>query len=80
MSYDGGINFGLIGDYEAMPSLGALAADLNDELENLAALAPKVDRQRLGAEGTRPLDRGLLSAQAPSGSCFEPRIRSPSSG
>jgi hypothetical protein len=42
MSYDGGINFGLIGDYEAMPTLGGLAADLNDELENLAALAPKV--------------------------------------
>jgi WS/DGAT/MGAT family acyltransferase len=42
MSYDGGINFGLIGDYEGIPSLGALAADLNDELENLAALAPKV--------------------------------------
>jgi len=42
MSYDGGINFGLIGDYEGMPTLGGLAADLNDELENLAALAPKV--------------------------------------
>ena len=42
MSYDGGINFGLIGDYEAMPTLDGLAADLNDELENLAASAPKV--------------------------------------
>jgi len=42
MSYDGRINFGLIGDYEGMPSLGGLAADLNDELENLAAMAPKV--------------------------------------
>ena len=42
MSYDGRINFGLIGDYEGMPTLGGLAADLNDELENLAALAPKV--------------------------------------
>jgi hypothetical protein len=40
MSYDGGINFGLIGDYEAMPALGGLAIDLNDELESLAALAP----------------------------------------
>ena len=43
MSYDGGINFGLIGDYEAMPALGGLAIDLHDELESLAALAPVTD-------------------------------------
>ena len=43
MSYDGGINFGLIGDYEAMPALGGLAIDLSDELESLAALTPATD-------------------------------------
>lgn len=57
MSYDGGINFGLIGDYEAMPSLSALAADLSDELENLAALAPKV-----GGNGSAPKERARSTA------------------
>ena len=42
MSYDGGINFGLIGDYEGMPAIGGLAADLEQELDELAALAPKL--------------------------------------
>lgn len=57
MSYDGGINFGLIGDYEAIPSLGALAADLNDELENLAALAPTVT-----GNGSAPKERARSAA------------------
>ena len=49
MSYDGGINFGLVGDYEGLPTLGGLAGDLNDELENLAALTPTV-----GGNGSTP--------------------------
>jgi len=49
MSYDGAVNFGLIGDYEGMPTLTGLAGDLNDELENLAALAPEV-----GGNGSSP--------------------------
>jgi diacylglycerol O-acyltransferase / wax synthase len=39
MSYDGQVNFGLIGDYEAMADLDALAADLEDSIEELAAAA-----------------------------------------
>jgi WS/DGAT/MGAT family acyltransferase len=57
MSYDGGINFGLIGDYEAMPTLGALAADLSNELEDLAALAPKV-----AGNGSSPPQRARSTA------------------
>jgi WS/DGAT/MGAT family acyltransferase len=52
MSYDGGINFGLVGDYEGMPGLAALAGDLNDELENLAALAPDT-----AGNGSTPSER-----------------------
>ena len=37
MSYNGAINFGLIGDYVAMATLDDLAADLEAVLEELAA-------------------------------------------
>ena len=40
MSYDGGINFGLIGDYEAMPMLDSFAADLEETLADLAETMP----------------------------------------
>jgi hypothetical protein len=59
MSYDGGINFGLIGDYEGMPSLATLADDLSDELENLAALAP-----RTGGNGSTPSERTGTAARS----------------
>jgi diacylglycerol O-acyltransferase len=40
MSYDGGLNFGLIGDFQAMPTLDDLADDLNEAIEDLAATVP----------------------------------------
>ena len=40
MSYNGQVNFGLIGDYEAMPDLDSLAHDLTESLAELRALAP----------------------------------------
>ena len=58
MSYDGGINFGLIGDYEGMPALGGLAADLRQELSELAELAPKVE----AANGSAPANRSRSTA------------------
>ena len=51
MSYDGGINFGLIGDFEGMPALGNLAEELEHELDELAALTPKVT-----SNGSSPSD------------------------
>jgi diacylglycerol O-acyltransferase len=39
MSYNGAINFGLIGDYDSMPDLEDLAADLGASLEELADAA-----------------------------------------
>ena len=78
MSYDGGINFGLIGDYEGMPALGGLAADLEQELDELAAMAPKLTSNGVlpgapSSPGPRPprpdpasdpLGLGLRAAQA----------------
>ena len=37
MSYDGGVNFGLIGDYVAMPRLDDVAEHLTDALAELVA-------------------------------------------
>lgn len=55
MSYDGTINFGLIGDYEAMHMLDSFAAELAAALEELAATAA-VDGAVLdgGAEAPAP--------------------------
>lgn len=43
MSYDGQVNFGLIGDYEAMADLDSLARDLSESIADLAALAPAAE-------------------------------------
>jgi diacylglycerol O-acyltransferase / wax synthase len=39
LSYDGGINFGLVGDYDLLWDLDALAADLEESLTELAVAA-----------------------------------------
>jgi len=39
MSYNGQVNFGLIGDYDAIPDLDGLAGDLQNALAELAAVA-----------------------------------------
>ena len=39
MSYDGASVFGLLGDYDALPDLDALAADLDGAIDELAAAA-----------------------------------------
>ena len=40
MSYDGMLNFGLIGDFEAMPTLESLGEDLSAALADLSAMVP----------------------------------------
>jgi diacylglycerol O-acyltransferase / wax synthase len=39
MSYDGQLSFGLLGDYDAMPDLDRLAADVSAATAELAAAA-----------------------------------------
>jgi WS/DGAT/MGAT family acyltransferase len=46
MSYNGQINFGLIGDYDAMPDLDRLAGDLESTLAELAAITNGSDPPR----------------------------------
>jgi hypothetical protein len=58
MSYNGEINFGLIGDYDAMPDLDRLGADLEAAVGELAAAAdasPAATPSR-SDDGARRLD------------------------
>ncbi len=64
MSYNGHLGFGLLGDYDALPKLEAIADDLKWAIASLyraAGLAPKAKRskrgQRSGANGTAPAAR-----------------------
>src|SRR5439155_20514571 len=50
MSYNGQVNFGLIGDYEAMPDLDALAGDLQDSMAELLAAAVAEGAEVAGAK------------------------------
>lgn len=58
MSYDGGMNFGLIGDYDALPDLGTIAEGIEGSLAELVAAAEQAGR----ANGRRPAERRAASA------------------
>jgi diacylglycerol O-acyltransferase len=57
MSYDGHLGFGLLGDYDALPDLDAIALDLKWAIASLARAA-----------GVRPSPRFARKAAAPRGS------------
>src|SRR3954470_2689134 len=46
MSYNGKINFGLLGDYDALPDIGRIADGIEASLEELVALARRRTRDR----------------------------------
>jgi WS/DGAT/MGAT family acyltransferase len=57
MSYDGRLGFGLLGDYDAMPDLEALAHDLERaiaDLERAAGVAGRGSTRAPGRSSTRP--------------------------
>jgi diacylglycerol O-acyltransferase / wax synthase len=41
MSYNGQMNFGLLGDFDALPDIDEISANISDELQTLLALAGK---------------------------------------
>src|SRR5215213_7344519 len=52
MSYDGGMDFGLLGDYDAMPDLDELGRDLEVALEELLIAAKKATKARAKPRAT----------------------------
>ena len=52
MSYNGQMNFGLLGDYDAMPDLDAFGEAIEASLAELVSLAAR--QARAGARAVRP--------------------------
>jgi hypothetical protein len=50
MSYNGGMNFGLLGDYDALPDIQDIADGIEASLAELVALAKKQQARDRGAE------------------------------
>ena len=54
MSYDGRLGFGLLGDYDALPDLEALADDLRRRDRRARAAPPAIGSQRRRGSASRP--------------------------
>jgi diacylglycerol O-acyltransferase / wax synthase len=52
MSYNGQVNFGLIGDYDAMPDLESFALDLEEAIEEAIATAPPAPKPKSSKKAT----------------------------
>jgi hypothetical protein len=72
MSYDGGVNFGLLGDYDALPDIDAFAAGLEESLLELRRAAAKKSSGRKAA--TAPTGRKKPGARK-SGPAAEMRAK-----
>ena len=57
MSYNGQVNFGLTGDYDAMADIDSLARDLSESLAELGSLAPDGRKPRRRSSAQRISER-----------------------
>ncbi len=62
MSYDGGVNFGLLGDYDALPDIDVISAGLE---ESLAELMRAAGQKSPSARSARGPTRRTKAAKAP---------------
>jgi WS/DGAT/MGAT family acyltransferase len=53
MSYNGQMNFGLLGDFDALPDIDLIAQSISAELEHLLTLARQANSERLAADNGR---------------------------
>ncbi|MBD0281510.1 MAG: wax ester/triacylglycerol synthase family O-acyltransferase [Thermoleophilaceae bacterium] len=69
MSYNGKVDFGLLGDYDAMPDLEDVGRTLEESLEELLAVARKQSAASARANGgeTSTANRGRAAAKASDG-------------
>src|SRR6185312_1359417 len=72
MSYNGGIDYGLLGDYDALPDIDVVAAGIDSALQELLAIArgeqPARRRPARSRSSTRPARTGATPVAAPAAS------------
>ncbi len=61
MSYNGGIDFGLLGDYDALPDLDELGSQLEESLAELVAAARARAGRGAGKDGAKVRSRARTS-------------------
>jgi hypothetical protein len=62
MSYNGQLNFGLTGDFDAMPDLETLAEELQSSIEELAAVASAPTADQPAVRGPTPVSSPIAGA------------------
>ena len=67
MSYNGQVNFGLIGDFDGLPELDGLADDLRASLDELAAVAEASPGETPSPSPTSPSPAGAMQDGAGAG-------------
>ncbi len=65
MSYDGGVNFGLLADYDALPDLEVIAAGLEESLDELKLAAAKRSPGRKAATAPTRRPKGTAKTTGP---------------
>jgi diacylglycerol O-acyltransferase / wax synthase len=64
MSYNGRVDFGLIGDYDAMPDLDSVALDLEASIKELAEAVPKPKRRPRARKAAAKAGKGTTKQAA----------------
>jgi diacylglycerol O-acyltransferase len=63
MSYDGGIDYGLLGDYDALPDIEVIADGIRDTLDELLEAARSKAARGDAGTGRRDADRDAVEAE-----------------
>jgi hypothetical protein len=57
MSYDGHLDFGLVGDYDAMADLDSFGLDLERAVAQIVATVPRANRAARSRNGAVPVSQ-----------------------
>jgi diacylglycerol O-acyltransferase len=80
MSYNGQLNFGLIGDYDSMPDLDSFGLDLEASIAELSAAVPKRKRAARKAPKRTTAKKTAAKAKGNGATTASAKASSPSSG
>jgi WS/DGAT/MGAT family acyltransferase len=80
MSYNGKIDFGLLGDYDAMPDLEKLAGYFEESLDELLKAARKPARKRSRSASTKPKAAKSKPSRATAPQAAKPRPATSANG